>query len=144
MRSRGLMADIQKPVADSIGHTGKEGALEPPVREKNRIFIFRIRAGEHVPEIIPLQQTGFDPAKIAGIQAIRFLQYGRCPALRALVADEKIRAFHRTGCNKEIQACFRRCIFGRPGVSAYFLPDFHSEDKISRWASDFYRSLYTA
>ena len=85
-----LLTDIDKAFPDFSQPAKKKHALKPPVRKINNIVIISGRVGQYISKKIIGYQVGIDTAELAGKQAVCLLQYGRCPALGALMFNEKI------------------------------------------------------
>ena len=83
-----LMAHIHIPVIDTFHKTGKEHALEAPIREIKQLLIFRCLVREKIAENTLRHEIGFYTTEITGKKTIRFLKNCRCPALGALMFNE--------------------------------------------------------
>jgi hypothetical protein len=67
---------------------GKKHAFEPPVWEKQQIFIFRSGTGKQVSEEIFLKQIGLNSTKLTVKQAVCLFQDSRRTALWTLMLDK--------------------------------------------------------
>jgi len=134
------MADIHDPLFYPTGDTVKKHALESPIGEKDQVFVRRRSVRQHI-AINAAQEIGFHTAKLTGKQVVRLLQGRRCPALRALVLDEEVRAFHRTYCNTWLPACFRYRTSGRTWIPVFLQQDGHTANRTEHLESGSCRIL---